>query len=43
MLVKTDAGLFTPIAFKTESTVNKVIIHDGDTKTELSSDTKPAE
>lgn len=40
MLVKSDAGLFTPIAFKTESTVNKVVIHDGDSKTELSSDTK---
>lgn len=42
MLVKKDEGLFAPIAFKTDSNVNKVIIHDGDTKTELSSDTKPA-
>lgn len=40
MLVKTDAGLFAPIAFKTDSSVNKVVIHDGDTKTELSSDSK---
>lgn len=40
MLVKKDEGLFAPIAFKTESTVNKVVIHDGDTKTELSSDSK---
>lgn len=43
MLIKTDAGLFTPIAFKTDSTVNKVVIHDGDAKTELSSDTKQGE
>lgn len=41
--VKKDDVLFSPIAFKTDSTVNKVIIHDGDTKTELSSDTKPGE
>lgn len=40
MKVKNDTGLFTPIALKTDATVNKVIIHDGDTKTELSSETK---
>lgn len=43
MTVKNDSGLFTPIAFKTDSTVNKVVIHDGTTQTELSSDTKPGE
>lgn len=43
MLVKKDDVLYAPIACKTESTVNKVVIHDGDTKTELSSDTKPGE
>lgn len=44
MTVKNDSGvLFTPIAFKTDSTVNKVTIHDGDAKTELSSDAKSGE
>lgn len=42
MTVKGDAGLFAPISFKTDSNVNKVVIHDGDTKTELSSANKVA-
>lgn len=43
LLVKNTTGLFVPIAMKEDSTTVTITIYDGTTKTELKSDTKPAQ
>lgn len=43
VVVKNDTGLFPPIAFKETDTEATITIHDGTSKTDLTSETKSEE